>query len=282
MKFIILAAGKGSRLKNSLPSGYPYITKSIIRIDGKPFINYLIEKISQFTNEKITVVIGHEYQIVNKLLPLDKASPIINKLYEKDSNLSSLYLALESLYKEKNKLTNGVIIIEADSYFSIKEMENFIIFLNKINQKKLGSNLICWTSKGVAKSDDSGGFLDIKNKKKKDGEVTKAYISSKKNNLNTLKMFGITWLSKQSSFLWYKNAKLFFQENDKNHLKYYFHNIIFNNQKEFSMKYYDFGDKALSFNTYEDYLLCLKDYKQNKVLKNSTTTKNESIFNQSK
>ena len=72
------------------------------------------------------------------------------------------------------------------------------------------------------------------------------------------------------------------QENDKNHLKYYFHNIIFNNQKEFSMKYYDFGDKALSFNTYEDYLLCLKDYKQNKVLKNSTTTKNESIFNQSK
>ena len=266
MKFIILAAGKGSRLKDSLPLGYPYITKSIIKIDGKPFINHLIEKISKFTKQKITVVTGHEYQKVNNLLPLDEASPIINKLYEKDSNLSSLYLALESLYKEKNELTNGVIIIEADSYFSKKEMENFIIFLNKINQKKLGSNLICWTSKGVAKSDEAGGFLDIKNKKKKDGEVTKAYISSKKNNSNTLKMYGITWLSKQSSFLWYKNAKLFFQENDKNYLKYYFHNIIFNNEKEFSMKYYDFGEKALSFNTYEDYLLCLKDHKKNEVL----------------
>ena len=35
-------------------------------------------------------------------------------------------------------------------------------------------------------------------------------------------------------------------------------------------------------NTYEDYLLCLKDHKQNKALKNSTTNKNESIFNKSK
>ncbi len=263
MRFIILAAGKGSRLRDSLPNGYPYETKSLMKINGEPFINDLIEKISDLTKNKITVVLGHKFEEVYKVLPSQKVSTIFNKWYDKDSNLNSVYLAIESILKENNGIINkGVIIIEADSYFSKNDFKSFVSFLNKLDIKEKNSKKICWTSKGLAKSNDSGGFLDIKIKKNKYGEVYKAYISTKKNKLQTMKMFGITWLSEQSTYLWYRNAKLFIANKEYKKNKHYFHKIIFENDKEFKMLYYDFGENALSFNTYEEYLFCIQKNKR--------------------
>ena len=47
MIIVILAAGKGSRLKSTLPKSFPYITKSIIKINNQPAIMRLIKQFSE-------------------------------------------------------------------------------------------------------------------------------------------------------------------------------------------------------------------------------------------
>jgi UDP-N-acetylglucosamine diphosphorylase/glucosamine-1-phosphate N-acetyltransferase len=54
---IILAAGKGKRMKSDLP-------KVLHRLDGKPLIRHLLETITQVPFEKIVVVVGHKGEMV--------------------------------------------------------------------------------------------------------------------------------------------------------------------------------------------------------------------------
>jgi UDP-N-acetylglucosamine diphosphorylase/glucosamine-1-phosphate N-acetyltransferase len=54
---IILAAGKGKRMKSDLP-------KVLHRINGKPLITYLMDTILQLEFDRIAVVIGHKGQLV--------------------------------------------------------------------------------------------------------------------------------------------------------------------------------------------------------------------------
>jgi bifunctional UDP-N-acetylglucosamine pyrophosphorylase/glucosamine-1-phosphate N-acetyltransferase len=54
---IILAAGKGKRMKSDLP-------KVLHQIKGKPLIRHLLETISKVGFEKITVVVGHKGEMV--------------------------------------------------------------------------------------------------------------------------------------------------------------------------------------------------------------------------
>ena len=49
---LILAAGKGSRLKNDLP-------KPLVPVAGIPMIHRIINVFKEFTDFKICVVIGH-------------------------------------------------------------------------------------------------------------------------------------------------------------------------------------------------------------------------------
>ncbi len=54
---IILAAGKGKRMKSDLP-------KVLLQIDGKPIICYLLETMAKSDMERIVVVVGYEGELV--------------------------------------------------------------------------------------------------------------------------------------------------------------------------------------------------------------------------
>ena len=60
MRALILAAGKGRNL-SSLTETRP---KAMLRMCGKPFLQYTIENLKEIGITDITIVIGHEREIV--------------------------------------------------------------------------------------------------------------------------------------------------------------------------------------------------------------------------
>ena len=72
-----------------------------------------------------------------------------------------------------------------------------------------------------------------------------------------MKRIGITWFNNSSTMHWYEKAKLFLINKDPKDLTGYFHEILFEDLKSYSMSYYDLGTQALSFNDYSEYIKCI-------------------------
>lgn len=70
-KFVIMAGGKGTRMCSDLP-------KPLCTLGGKPMIEYLLETISQITDQKPIVIIGYKAELVEKELG-DKCDYAIQK-----------------------------------------------------------------------------------------------------------------------------------------------------------------------------------------------------------
>ncbi len=61
-QFIILAAGKGTRMNSALP-------KVLVGLKGKPLIQHLLDSIRQISHEhKPVIVVGHKYDLVQSYL----------------------------------------------------------------------------------------------------------------------------------------------------------------------------------------------------------------------
>ena len=75
-----------------------------------------------------------------------------------------------------------------------------------------------------------------------------------------MKMYGMTWFNRFAVIDWYIKAKSFLRKKTSNDLTGYFHEIIFDNFNCFSNSYYDLGEKALSFNDFEEYSKCINLY----------------------
>ena len=259
MIIVILAAGRGNRLKKTLPKSIPYKTKSLIEINNEPAIKRLINQFLQINQNDILVVLGHEYKYVIEELNNQKLEYVLNNDYKNDSNLRSLFVAIKKIITYKIfDINQGVIVVEADSFFSISILKTFIDHIKKLI-KNNNFNKICWTTKGSSSVKDSGGFVEpLKNiNKKNHGQVKKAYISNSPNKTEDMKMYGVTWLDYESIMNWYKEAEFLLSKKDSTDLTGYFHEILFNNSRSFSMSYYDFGSKSLSFNDYDEYMECL-------------------------
>ena len=61
IKIVILAAGKGTRMKSKLP-------KALTLLRGEPMIKHLLHTVEGLTNEKPIVVVGHQADLVKKEL----------------------------------------------------------------------------------------------------------------------------------------------------------------------------------------------------------------------
>ena len=57
LKAVILAAGKGTRMKSDLP-------KVLHEINGKPMVEYVIEAARAAGAEEICLVVGHKAELV--------------------------------------------------------------------------------------------------------------------------------------------------------------------------------------------------------------------------
>ncbi|NMB56807.1 NTP transferase domain-containing protein [Candidatus Beckwithbacteria bacterium] len=60
---VVLAAGKGTRIKNKKDG----VNKVVLRLNGKPMIQYTVEKIEKLGLEQIILVVGYARQSIIKL-----------------------------------------------------------------------------------------------------------------------------------------------------------------------------------------------------------------------
>ena len=137
---VILAGGRGSRIKNFL-NNYP---KPLLKFNKLFFLDYLIQSYSKYNIENIYILCGYKgYQI--------------KKVYEKRTyNLKKIKIIIEkkildtagALYGIKKYIKNDFIITNGDSIFDIdlkdftkKNLKKNLIRVALINNKFNKSNL---------------------------------------------------------------------------------------------------------------------------------------------
>ena len=68
---VVLAAGKGTRMKSNR-------AKVLHTLCGVPMVNYVIEAIGPLAPERLLVIVGHQAELVEAVLP-DAAEPVLQK-----------------------------------------------------------------------------------------------------------------------------------------------------------------------------------------------------------
>lgn len=111
MQAIILAAGKGSRLKSKTKN----IAKCMVEIDGESMISRVLHQLDTFSLNRIIIVDGYLSDVLEEyILKLKVNTPIQfvrNDQYDTTNNIYSLYTA-KQLFSE-----DDTILIESDLIF---------------------------------------------------------------------------------------------------------------------------------------------------------------------
>ncbi len=144
---VILAAGKGKRMKSDLP-------KVLHRINGKPLIRHLLESIRVLSLDKIIVVIGHKGELVEKELADFKVEFVWQR--EQLGTGHAVMMARENL-----RNFEGTILVAAGDvpFLSTKTMERLFE-----THEKAGASATCLS----AVFDDPTGYGRIIRKDKGD------------------------------------------------------------------------------------------------------------------
>jgi bifunctional UDP-N-acetylglucosamine pyrophosphorylase/glucosamine-1-phosphate N-acetyltransferase len=94
---VVLAAGKGTRMKSNR-------AKVLHTLCGVPMVNYVIEAIRPLVPERLLVVVGHQAELVEAVLPED-AQPVLQK--EQLGTGDAVRVALGALEEEEE----GVLLV---------------------------------------------------------------------------------------------------------------------------------------------------------------------------
>jgi D,D-heptose 1,7-bisphosphate phosphatase len=125
---VILAGGYGTRIKKFTKNKIP---KPLLKINKKPFLDYLIQNISKYPINKIYIISGHRGSLINK------------KYHNKTINLIKIHCIKEKISKGtghallsiKNRIKNDFILINGDTLINF----NLNFFFKKdINKKFFG------------------------------------------------------------------------------------------------------------------------------------------------
>lgn len=147
---VILAGGRGKRL-GAITSKTP---KPLIKVNGIPFIQHLINFYSKFNFENIYIIAGYKGELIkkkfhNKIFNLIKVTCCIEKK-RKDTG--------GALFEVKNKIKNDFILVNGDSFINV----NLQFFFNK---KKINYNYIFLNNNTTYKENKKLINLDINKKK---------------------------------------------------------------------------------------------------------------------
>ena len=139
---VILAGGRGTRL-GSITNKTP---KPLVRINGIPFLQHLINYYSKYDFENIYIIAGYKGEQIkkefnNKIFNLIKVTCCVEKK-RKDTG--------GALYEIKNKIKNDFILVNGDSYINVnlqsffnkKKINHNYIFLNRNTNYKENKKLI--------------------------------------------------------------------------------------------------------------------------------------------
>jgi bifunctional UDP-N-acetylglucosamine pyrophosphorylase/glucosamine-1-phosphate N-acetyltransferase len=94
---VVLAAGKGTRMKSNR-------AKVLHTLCGVPMVNYVIEALKPLAPERLLVVVGHQAELVEAVLP-DDAEPVLQR--EQLGTGDAVRVALEALEGEEE----GVLLV---------------------------------------------------------------------------------------------------------------------------------------------------------------------------
>lgn len=112
MQAIILAAGMGKRLKKLTADN----TKCMVKVNGLPLIDRMLEQIEARNVSRIVMVVGYERQkLMDHVRAMQLATPVIfieNPIYDKTNNIYSLALAKTFLCQEDSLLFESDLIFE--------------------------------------------------------------------------------------------------------------------------------------------------------------------------
>lgn len=112
MQAIILAAGMGKRLGELTQDN----TKCMIKVNGIPLIDRMLDQIDKRNFKRVVMVIGYEGEkLIKHIETLNIKTPIIyvnNPVYDQTNNIYSLYLAKEQLEEDDTVLFESDLIFE--------------------------------------------------------------------------------------------------------------------------------------------------------------------------
>jgi UDP-N-acetylglucosamine diphosphorylase/glucosamine-1-phosphate N-acetyltransferase len=159
---VILAAGKGKRMKN------PDKSKVMFELNGKPLIQYVVELALKIHSDKIVLIVGHQKQSVidfinNKFK--DDISRI--KFAHQDEQLGTGHAVMQT-YDELKDFDGDVLILSGDvPLLKFETIEKFLSFHydNKFRASLLSAIFEDPFGYGRIIRDSENNFVDIREEK---------------------------------------------------------------------------------------------------------------------
>ncbi|HZY57311.1 MAG TPA: NTP transferase domain-containing protein, partial [Rubrobacteraceae bacterium] len=134
---VVLAAGKGTRMKSNR-------AKVLHTLCGVPMVNYVIEAIRPLAPERLLVVVGHQAELVEAVLPED-AEPVVQK--EQLGTGDAVRVALGTLEGEEEGV---LLVINGDGPLISEQTLGELVERHRSAQ--VGATVL------VAELDDPGGL----------------------------------------------------------------------------------------------------------------------------
>ena len=133
MKGIILAAGRGSRMKEMTKE----IPKCLIEIDGQTLLSKQINAFKSNGISDIYVVTGYKSNLIKNYLKNKSCSSVYNKDWQLTNMVYSLSLAKEILFKHDCIVSYSDIFFPDEAISILKKCNNKISILYDVNWKQL-------------------------------------------------------------------------------------------------------------------------------------------------
>ncbi len=132
LNIIILAAGKGTRMKSELP-------KTLCEINAKPMLFYILDTVTKIEPQKIIIVVGHKSEmIINKLKEYPYKN--IEFVYQNDAlGTGDAVKQAEVVFKELNG--TSLILFGDKPFISIDTINKLI---SEYNEKNLDACFISY------------------------------------------------------------------------------------------------------------------------------------------
>ncbi len=218
--FIILAAGRGSRLKNTTKN----IPKGLVEINSNnTILDYQINILTKYKNSKIFIVVGYKSKKIKEHFKNNNLKYIQNKIWNKSNMFYSLMCADKFLKK------NPFIVLYSDIIYSKKIIDKMLIAKNKLSIAYDVNWLNLWKKRFKKPELDAESFF-ISEK----GIIKEIGNKIKKKDLKKIngQYMGIIKIYPKAWSLIKKNIST--KETKKLHLTHVFSKII--NKKIFNIK----------------------------------------------
>ncbi len=182
MKMIILAAGQGTRLR-PLTNDKP---KCMVKYQGKPIIDYILDVAKECKVKKIALVNGYKKEVLEEYLSDKKLNFYTNKEFDSKNMVSTLFCA-------KDFMDDDIIISYADIVYKkevleklIKSKEDFSVVVDRKWRELWSQRMENPLEDAETLKIQNGNIVELGKKPKNYDEIEGQYIGLVKISKNIL------------------------------------------------------------------------------------------------